>query len=241
MEPVLTQNITVTPEDTQPDGTVKLSRLLYWVQEISGQHSEKLGFSWQKLADMGLFWAVLRHGVQITRLPKEGQQIQLETWPMTTTRTAYPRAVQAFDENGALLFSVVSLWVLMDRQLRTMILPGKSGVTVSGITRGCEAQSPGSLPPVQPKNTALWQVTQQDLDVNEHVNNTVYVDRALAEFPLPATPKAMTVCYLSEVNLGQEILLHADSQPGIFSLDGCRRKTNVSEETERVFSLRLTW
>lgn len=238
---ILTQTLTVTPADIQEDGTLKLSRLLYWVQEISGQHSDKLGFSWQQLADRGLFWAVLRHGVEIAQLPKIGQQIHLETWPMTTTRTAYPRAVQAFDEGGNLLFSVVSLWVLMDRQLRTMVLPGKSGVTVPGIIRGCEAPSPGSLPPVQPVKTALWQVTEQDLDVNNHVNNTVYVDRALAEFPLPAAPKSMTVCYLSEVNLNQEIILQADPQPGVFYLDGCRRKTNVSEGTERVFSLRLTW
>lgn len=238
---ILTQTLTVTAADTQADGTLTLSRLLYWVQEISGQHSDRLGFSWQQLADRGLFWAVLRHGVQITRLPKEGEQIRLETWPMTTTRTAYPRAVQAFDEAGALLFSVVSLWVLMDRQQRTMVLPGKSGVTVPGIIRGCEAPSPGSLPPVQPAKTALWQVTEQDLDVNNHVNNTVYVDRALTEFPMPAAPKSMTVCYLAEVNINQEILLQADSQPGIFNLDGCRRKTNVSEGTERVFSLRLTW
>lgn len=238
---ILTQTLTVTAADTQADGTLKLSRLLYWVQEISGQHSDKLGFSWNQLADRGLFWAVLRHGVQITRLPKSGQQIRLETWPMTTTRTAYPRAVQAFDETGALLFSVVSLWVLMDREKRTMVLPGKSGVTVPGITRGCEAPSPGSLPPVQPLETALWQVTEQDLDINNHVNNTVYVDRVLAEFPIPAAPKTMIVCYLSEVNLDQQILLQADLQPGVFSVDGCRRKTNVSEGTERVFSLRLVW
>ena len=235
------QDITVADRDVQQDGTLKLSRLLFWVQEISGQHAEKLGYSWESLGNMGVFWAVLRHNVEISRLPRSGETVRLETWPMPTTRTAYPRAVRALDSSGQVLFSALTLWVLMDRQQRTMVLPGKSNVTVPGLIRGCEIATPGSLPPVKATETALWSVDQQDLDLNGHVNNTVYIDRVLERFPLSYSPKSMKICYLSEVNAGQEILLQADSNPGVFAADGSRRKTNVSENTERVFGLRFEW
>ena len=234
---VLTQTVTVTLEDTDSAGKLKLSALLHYVQEVSGQHSAKLGFDWDTLAQKGLFWAVLRHRVEITRLPKSGEQLQLRTWPMPTTRTAYPRAVQALDGQGNPLFRVVSLWVLMDQQSRAMILPGKSGVEVPGLLLGCESAAPGSLGPVQAQDTAMWQVSREDLDVNGHVNNAKYLDRVFPE--LTTDPKALTVCYLSEVRLGQDIRLDYLRQADFWAVDGCRKRTDVPEKTERVFAAKL--
>ena len=61
---------------------------------------------------------------------------------MPTTRTAYPRSTIAYDADGKECFRAISLWVLMDTQNRSMVLPGKSGVDVAGLLRGCELAVP---------------------------------------------------------------------------------------------------
>ena len=147
MNPVYSQRFTLTDMDVDCHGRLKLSTLLYYAQESAGQHCLQLGADYDTLMKQRLFWAVTRHRVQITRLPVRGETITVETWPMPTTRVAYPRSMAAYDSEGRELFRIISLWILMDIDSRTMVLPGKSGVTVEGALRGCELASPTSLLP----------------------------------------------------------------------------------------------
>lgn len=241
---ILSKKITVAEQETDSHGKLTLSAMLQYVQDISGEHSAALGADRTDLMETGIFWAVLRHRAEISRMPAAGERVTLETWPLPTTRTAYPRAVRALDGNGNVLFSVMSLWVLMDWKSRQMVLPGKSHVGVPGIVRGCEAKNPGSLPPVQPELTALWTVAEEDLDCNRHVNNVIYVDRVLEKCPQKpeGSARVLTVCYLAETGLGQQIQLgYACPEDGVLIADGCRRRTDVPDRTERVFALRLEY
>ena len=117
-------------------GGEDLSGLLHMVQEAAGEHSATLGTARQALQEKNLFWAVIRHRAQILRMPEKGEAVHVTTWPMPTTRSAYPRATEGFDKDGNLLFRAVSLWVLMDTATRAMVLPKRSGVEVAGVTRG---------------------------------------------------------------------------------------------------------
>ena len=132
MEPIYRQNLTLNDSCVDRYGRMKPSMVLFCAQEVAGKHSELLGAGFDDLAQKGIFWAVIRQKVQITRLPVGGETITLETWPMPTTRVAYPRSTVAYDENGNECFRAISLWVLMDMDKRSMILPGKSGVTLEG-------------------------------------------------------------------------------------------------------------
>ena len=132
MNPIYSQKFTLPDMDVDCFGKLKLSRLLNCAQEVAGKHSALLGADYDSLLERKLFWAVTRHRVSITRLPLLGETITVETWPMPTTRVAYPRSMVAYDAHGNELFRSISLWVLMNMENRSMVLPGKSGVEVNG-------------------------------------------------------------------------------------------------------------
>ena len=155
-------------------GRLKSSSILYFVQEAAGRHWKHI--EGETSQNCPLYWVIIRHRLQVTRLPRKGETIHLETWPMPTTRVAYPRSVVAYDENGNELFRSVSLWVLMDPETRAMVLPGKSGVIVNGILRGNELASPNSLAPACLSAQTERTVRFTDLDVNGHMNNARYLD-----------------------------------------------------------------
>ena len=245
MDLLFSQTVPVLEQDCNEFGNMKLSALLYDAQEAAGCHCAQLGFDWETMAAKDLFWAVLRHRITVNQLPKAGQTITVQTWPMPATRVAYPRLVRALDEQGNILFQVVSLWVLMHTKTRAMVLPGRSGVEVPGILRGDEPEGPGTLVPGSHENALLWQVSQADLDRNGHVNNAKYLDHAEAlagDFRQNHSPKEATVCYLAEVLPEQEITLDWTlSQEGILTVDGYRAKTDVPQGKERVFAVKLTY
>ena len=193
-------------------GRLKPSVLLYFVQEISGQHAALLGGSWEDLAEKNLFWAIIRHRIHITRMPGAGETLQLQTWPMPTTRTAYPRVTVAYDEKGQEVFRTVALWVLMDKNTRAMVLPGKSGVTVPGVDLQPGLDMPVSLPAVEGEKKTHCQVLYSQLDRNGHMNNTRYLDWVDdlpgSDFHAAHTPAQIHLCYLSEAREREQVTLN---------------------------------
>ncbi len=230
------KNYHITPTVTDRFDRLKLSGLMAMIQETAGEHSALLGADRQDLQEKGLFWAVIRHRVQITRLPGDGEAISVETWPMPTTRTAYPRAAVAYDEKGQELFRSISLWVLMDAEKRAMVLPGKSGVAVQGLLRGQELSLPGSILPRELAFTEHRTVRFSELDVNGHMNNCRYTDWLMdlpgSEFHGTHVPSELLICYVSEAREGQNVAIHWSLET-----DGCLQAE--AERESRVFSARL--
>ncbi len=222
-------------------GRMKKSWLLACLQEVAGEHCTLLGADNGEYEGRNLFWAVSRYRVEITQLPEAKQTITLKTWPCPTTRVAYPRATVAYDEEGNELFRAMSLWVLMDVQSRAMILPGKSGVVVDGITTGEEINPPASLPPVAGEFSEMRQVRFTDLDVNGHMNNTQYLnwvdDLLCSDYHRDHTPKEMTVCYLNEALEGQNLELVWE-QGDALQLDAL---LSEGEKKHRVFAVKVTY
>ena len=223
---------------------LKMSTILDYLQEIAGDHCALLSATRADLLKKNLFWAVIRHRVVITRLPKAGEDIQLTTWPMPTTRTAYPRAVLAVDSEGKELFRSVSLWVLMDMTTRAMVLPGKSGVDVPGIIQELEAGTPGSIVPKPLSNTVSHKVGYSFLDRNGHMNNTRYLD--WVDDLLPGTfhrehpVRDISLCYLAEAREGQHLTLDWElSQTNLLTVETHRQKENDSGKQERVFAAQV--
>ena len=207
----MTYSQTFTLSDMEVDcfGKLKLSALLYFAQEVAGKHCVQLGADYETLSKKKLFWAVTRHRVQITRLPVRGETITVQTWPMPTTRVAYPRSMVAYDAQGNELFRSISLWVLIDTESRAMVLPGKSGVEVAGTLTGTELDAPRSLAPAASGATAYRTVTYSCLDRNGHMNNTRYLDWVddllTSEFHKTRSAREFVICYLNEASLGVHI------------------------------------
>ena len=168
MEPIYSQNFEVTDIAVDCYGRMKASMILFIAQEVAGMHCKELSLDSDALAQRHLIWAITRHKVQITRLPMLGQTIRLETWPMPTTRVAYPRSMVAYDSEGNELFRSISIWVLMDLEKRTMVLPGKSGIDLEGTLRGNELAAPGGLVAKSLSNSRERTVCFTDLDRNLH-------------------------------------------------------------------------
>ena len=244
MQSIYRQQFHIDPVAVDCFGRLKPSMLLLYAQEVAGHHSDLLSFTYDALAQRGLFWAVIRNRVQITRLPREHETITVETWPMPTTRTAYPRSTVAYDEQGNELFRSVSLWVLMERSTRTMVLPGKSGVDLEGTLRGLELASPRSLAPRPLENRRSRSVSFTDLDVNGHMNNTRYLDWVMdllpSSFHRDHPVKDFTLCYMNEAREGQsmDITWELDAD-GALQVDIHRQKEDGAGDFDRIFAAKI--
>ena len=241
--PIFRQQFHIDPVAVDCYGRLKPSMLLLYAQEVAGHHSDQLGFTYNSLASQGLFWAIIRNRVSITRLPREHEDITIETWPMPTTRTNYPRATVGYDAEGNELFKVLGLWVVMDMNSRTMILPKKSGVIVDGTLRGNELSVPGSLSPKDLSGLYSRRVGYTDLDRNGHMNNTRYLewmdDLLTADFHRENHPKEINICYHAEAREGQMLHLHWQLSDEKELLVDALRQEPEDEKMHHVFAAKV--
>ncbi len=244
MDSVFCKKFTLTATHVDCFGRAKPSALLFFAQEAAGAHCTQLAVDYDTLKKQNLFWAVIRSRVQISRMPTLGQTLSLETWPMPTTRSSFPRSTVAYDEKGREVFRVISLWVLMDATRRTMVLPGKSEIALTGTVRGNELVAPGSIVPKAMENAYTRKVGYTDLDRNLHMNNTRYLDWVddllPAEFHKAHPLRDFTVCYLNEAKEGQTLTLNWQLSDGpCLQVEGCRQAENDPSRQERVFAAML--
>ena len=239
MELVYRKNYTILDSCTDRYGRVKPSQILFFAQDAATSHCVDLGLDWNSMAAKGLFWVVSRTRVMIHRLPRRGQNVTVETWPMTNTRVAYPRAMAMYDAKGELLLQTVSLWVLMDIEKRSMVLPSRSGLDFCGQDRGGELELPAGLTPFEPEQSCLRTVAYTDLDINGHLNNARYmdwVDDLLgSDFHRDHPVQEFTVCYLNEAREGDEIALRFELTDGpLLTVDALRGE-------DRIFSAQIQY
>lgn len=241
MEPIYIQNFTIDDASVDRFGRMKTSSMLYIAQEMGGRHSQLMRVDYNALASRHLFWAVIRHRVQITRCPTLGETLRVETWPLPTTRSAYPRSVVAYDAQGNEVFRCMTLWVLMDLDTRRMITPGKSGIIVVGTHRDGELPAPAGLIPCPLGTQRTRTVSFTDLDRNGHMNNTRCMDWIAdllpSRFHQHHTVTDFTVCYLAEAKEGQELYLNSYlADDGTLQADAT---ATVDGQPHRIFSAKL--
>ena len=244
MEPIFRRTYTLTDLHVDRFGRLRPSAMAYLAQDVAGGHCMGLGLDWETLASRDMFWAIIRQRFSVTRLPRRGETITLETWPMPTTRAAFPRATVAYDAEGKELFRILGLWVLMNPKTRSMILPAKSGINLDGIVRGTELTPPGSILPKDFEAHLTRTVVFAELDRNGHMNNTKYLDWVMdlqpAQFHEAHPVREILICYHAEALENQQIDLTWNlNEEGLFQVDGSRTKTDVPDRQERVFSAQI--
>ena len=243
MEMVYSQHYEIRDNMVDCFGNLKPAQILFIAQDMGTKHCKELSLSYEALAGRGLFWAVTRHRVQISRMPRSGETIRVETWAMPTTRVAYPRSVVAYDEEGKECFRAITLWVLMTLDTRVMIQPGKTDIQVAGTLRGLELSSPKGLVPRDMVNSSFRRVAYSDIDRNGHMNNTRYMEWVEDLFPSrfhrEHKLKEFTVCYLAECREGQTLDMHYEiMEGGTVQVDAHRTENG---EDHRVFSARMLY
>ena len=246
MESIFSKNYVIGPTDVDRYQRLKPSRLLLYIQQIAGLHSNMISLTYEEMAQQGIFWAVIRHKVQITRMPMEKETIRLETWPMPTTRVAYPRSTVGYDEQGHELFRSICLWVLMDLNNRTMLIPKNSSIQIDGTLRGTELAIPRSLLPKPLGRVDTRKVVYSDLDRNGHMNNARYLDWLQdllpSEFHLQHPMKELTMCYINEALEQQQLDLNWEiSEDGQFQVDIHRNKQDLTDDYDRIFAAKILY
>ncbi|GAA4466221.1 thioesterase [Nibrella saemangeumensis] len=193
-------------------------------QEVAWNHADALGVSVYRLLDEGLTWVLYRMKLAVSRWPQHRDPIRLETLPTGIEKRFFYRDFYVYDAEGTCIAHATSTWLVMDIRKRQLVsVPAfiqDTFTPFAGVTALPKAND--RLPaPTEPVTQVSFQIRGQDLDVNGHVNNSVYFQWLLESMPSGTQQpvlQSLDVLFRAESNREDEIIAQvSEAQPGEYA------------------------
>lgn len=149
-------------------------------QEAADRHAASGGIGFEQLIQDNKAWVLCRVYYKIHRLPKEGEEVTAKTWSRGNDGLFAFRDYSLSDNQGTIIASSTSYWVIIDLQQRKAI---RLHDMMSDFEYHNEQATDRStldrvrIPKieVQPQPVSQFAVKPSMLDHNNHVNNAEYI------------------------------------------------------------------
>lgn len=173
------RKIRLLAEHSDYNRKLRLKSLMSFFQEISIAHTEQLGNGRAKTLDKGFLWIIIAEKFKIFRLPEYDETIEIVSYPGTTMHFFMPRYFDIYDEKGNLIIKASSMWALIDQNERSFVDPEENNIIFNGGEKGDELPLPFKIPVPNLTKSSKGKVNFSDVDLNGHLNNTSYINKAL--------------------------------------------------------------
>lgn len=191
--------------------------LVRLMQEAAMEQVVALGISVWDLDAHHISWILMRKHLEIKRIPKHGEAIRIMTHPSGFERIFTYRDFRVFDAQDNLIAHSSTAWILMNTQTRKLArIPdfilslGDKLPPETVFLPKVETHIPKMK---QPQWETPFRVSWHDLDFNQHLNNTYYIQWMLDSLPQRVLQyqqiKEMSVQYQAEALLGERLLSQA--------------------------------
>ena len=237
---ILTEGKNLSYNELDFKGLWKPENIFLTMQDVAGKHAEKLGVGYEKLKKMGITWVLIRTTLKMEKYPDAYTPVKVITWPEPEKRMLFPRFFMFQDEKGNLLGTASTLWALMDINSRTLVAPASKGIAVqTPVTPPLKLELPGKvkLPEGEITESTICP-KYSDLDINNHVNNSRYIDWFTDQIPLEIHQKGIlseiSVGYSKEIRSGESVKLEFSQNDNQFRMAG-------KEDDQVCFMVNATW
>lgn len=159
-------------------GTATMRALCNYLQATANNHSRILGTSMSDFSDRNMTWVYSRFHVHADRYPSCYENISVETWRSQSSDAFAFREYRVYDERDSVIASGTARLVLIDVVSRKPV-PIPSNIKGQFVPEMGRALNDDFTPIAKPREYSLemdFLVRMSDIDINNHANNSSYVD-----------------------------------------------------------------
>ena len=158
-------------------GEYQLCHLFNRFAHIATENAIKLGFWNEDMMDQ-YGWVVTKQSLHLDQPIHYQDVIELSTIPDNGSFVSFPRYYYIKKDNKEIGYCS-SIWTLLDIQKRRITSPKKAGIKIPQITCEHPLQAPKPIDiDLEMKYQTTRQVLYSDVDTNQHMNNTRYLQWA---------------------------------------------------------------
>jgi len=191
--------------------SVKPAALLNLLQDTASRNIANTPFGNVELNNEGLGWFLVRYRLEFDKYPTGLNEIVIQTENRGTLRQTAYRDFEAFDTSGTRLLRATTSWLMVDLENKSLVNIEQKFPDITKFRKREDDLQLQKLKTLsQWDKEILFHVRYEDLDMNGHVNNTVYISWAMEaldfEFRKSHEIKTMDIYYKHEVRYGEDVV-----------------------------------
>ena len=190
---------------------LKPSALLDLLQDMGARNIKGTPFGNVELNAQNLGWFLVRYRIEFDKYPQNLSDIKFFTENRGTQRQSAYRDFEAYTPDGERLLRATSYWLMVDLESKALVNIEQKFPDITRYQKRENDVVLRKLKPIEtPDSEVVFHVRYDDLDMNGHVNNVVYMTWAMEalsyEFRNTHTIKAIDIYYKHEVKYGEDVI-----------------------------------
>lgn len=200
-------------KDIGRDSLVKDEAILEILEDAAGEHSNYAGYGALDIKRTNLSWIIIDWKIEIIKRPVYADEVTIKTWGRGFQRAFIFRDYEIFNSKGELCVKATSKWAMINADTKTIAKITNEvkdaykpeDKNLFGIDKLEKINIPDEF-----SNEFKYKVTRKDIDLNNHMHNTYYLNLAYEALPQsvfedrPFTNVRIT--YKHEIQLGDYIM-----------------------------------
>ncbi len=165
-------------------GKIRLQSILNLFQIIADKHAEIMNIGYNFCVNNNLFWIIGGYATEILSSPKRYDEIEIVTWPSGEKKFYGIRDFIICDKNKKPLIKASGEFILMDLNSKRPVSIKEKSPQYSIIKeRAFDTDFPKIPTPENIDYAKTTVASFDDIDVNQHVNNAVFLKWAVNSLP----------------------------------------------------------
>lgn len=237
----LEKTYTISMAEHDMQYRLKPAALLNLLQDVAERNIRGTDFGNQELNAKNLGWFLVRYRIEFDKYPQGLSEIALFTENRGTLRQTAYRDFEAYTLEGERLLRATTSWLMVDLESKSLVNIEQKFPDIKKFEKRENDLTLRKLKTITEWNKEKeFHVRYQDLDMNGHVNNTIYISWAMEaldmEFLNSHNIKNIDIYFKHEVRYGDDIISLAYVQD-----DYSEHLIKIADSNEEVCLIRIEY
>lgn len=157
--------------------------LLQYLGEVSMIHNGLL-VDFEEMAKLNFGWMLNRWKVKMDKYPNAGEKLRIETWISEVDKFYAYREFIIYDEKNVELGKATAIWIFLDMKRKRPIRIKEEHYSLENVfDKKIFNEFHRFDANIEVDNNIDFHIRKSDIDYNDHVNNTKYLEWIIETIP----------------------------------------------------------
>lgn len=233
---------TIRAFDVDFNNRIKISSVFNLLQDVAAVHADNLGLGFKDLYKHNFAWVLNWVKLEINDYPAFGDSVIIKTWPRCKHKLYSMRDYTIRNKGNQTLLNATSAWLPINTKTKRITDTKNLPKVIIYLPESVAVNEfPEKIIPGETKEILFHKKFRYtDIDVNQHVNNTRYIEMILDCYNTEVFRKhqvrSIAVAFSAESFFDDAIEVSRTSIEGFDIIEGTNTKTS-----KQVFAAKLKW
>jgi len=202
----------IRPFEVDFRGKLTLPHLTNYILQAAGYHAEECGFGIMEVNRDNHSWVLSRLVVEMINYPTHNESIRIQTWVENVMRMFTLRNFSFLDKEGKIVGYARTIWAMIDRTTRKPLNLSATNIHNFFCKKECPIASSTKIPSLEGEPKEMFTIKYSDVDFNQHLNSSKYVEHVIDAFTLHKFRKRdihrFEIEFMAEAKFGETVALY---------------------------------